>query len=620
MPSLGPGLALTEEAVRKLRRLLNRVEHGLRLREGRPAQPQGRPIAQFSGWVQVTSLTTDGAGRYPAQTGLDTLEELDTPTIEAQGSPGDVYLRTANSGKLVLSRWYWARLEGDSLSGVPVYLVDDGDRALADALAIDVTTANTTTPVTVLTLGADSTGTPGAGFGSTVVLTLDSATVEDRTAATLTTDWTTATDATRTSEQVCSLVLAGATVEVERTTPASEKLTATTTNTSTPVTGLTLVADSTGTPSAGFGYATVVSVETATPGTFVTAAKETTTLTTATAGSETSQVVTTLVNAGSATDAMTLTPSGLTVSGAVNAGGLHASSTLTLATGTNVNIGVTGGTGYVLAYNGPATAYIPLVLDGSSVTLSQSGTPLLVAGSSTVTVSNLAVTGNASSVGFACTSVWAAGNTAPATGQVVRMLVTGGSGYVQAYDFTGGALYPLILAGSTLTLTVGSTSYIMPATDGSSGTFLKTNGSGTLSWDTPAGTGTGTPAWVKVTKSYTDFSNASMSHNFTIYTLAAKQVLHNVTFQHTAAFTGGSVATCTIGLGTVLGNVKNPFDIFQAPGNTVFPAWDPTQSGYGPQNFGTTAALTATVATSGDTMDHLTAGSIDFYLLLSTLP
>ncbi len=125
MPSLGPGFGLTEEAVRKLRRLLNRVEHGLRLREGRPAQPQGRPIAQFSGWVQVTSLVTV-SGRYPAQTGLDTLEELDTPTIEAQGSPGDVHLRTVNGSALTTGVWYWARLEGDSLAGVPVYVVDDG--------------------------------------------------------------------------------------------------------------------------------------------------------------------------------------------------------------------------------------------------------------------------------------------------------------------------------------------------------------------------------------------------------------------------------------------------------------------------------------------------------------
>ncbi len=185
----------------------------------------------------------------------------------------------------------------------------------------------------------------------------------------------------------------------------------------------------------------------------------------------------------------------------VNAGSLHANSTLTLASGNNVNIGVTGGTGYILTYNGPGTGYIPLVLDGSTVTLSQSGTPLLVAGSSKVTVSNLDVTGNVSSVGVACTSVWATGNTAPATGQVVRMLVTGGSGYVQAYDFTGGALYPLILAGSTLTLTVGSTSYIMPATDGSAGDSLQTDASGNLSWG-PSSSTTGTSGQVAVTPSY----------------------------------------------------------------------------------------------------------------------
>lgn len=70
------------------------------------------------------------------------------------------------------------------------------------ASSITHTTAATITPIDVLTLELKSSGTPGAGFGADLEINLESSTTEGRSAGTIRTNWSTATDATRASRMV----------------------------------------------------------------------------------------------------------------------------------------------------------------------------------------------------------------------------------------------------------------------------------------------------------------------------------------------------------------------------------------------------------------------------------
>src|SRR5262245_20759736 len=114
--------ALTEDAWRWLRSAVQRVHHDLRRRDGRQPISSGRNVAQHSGWVQITSTTLTG-GRYPGRYGTDDESQTDPGVITPEGTAGDIEVREANGSALTTGTWYWGRLENDTSSGVPVYVV-----------------------------------------------------------------------------------------------------------------------------------------------------------------------------------------------------------------------------------------------------------------------------------------------------------------------------------------------------------------------------------------------------------------------------------------------------------------------------------------------------------------
>ncbi len=118
----GKGYSLTAPAVRRLNRRLSDVRDLVMQREGRAGVLGDAPRAQFSGWVEITSLVQTG-GRYHGQYGLDDEGSSDPGVITAQGSSNDIWVREANGRALQLGLWYWGRLEADTSAGVPVYVV-----------------------------------------------------------------------------------------------------------------------------------------------------------------------------------------------------------------------------------------------------------------------------------------------------------------------------------------------------------------------------------------------------------------------------------------------------------------------------------------------------------------
>jgi hypothetical protein len=73
----------------------------------------------------------------------------------------------------------------------------NGNTTITGSLTATVTDAATTTDTTVLTLGHNTSGTPGVNFGTTLLMTGESTTTPDRSIAALVSRWATATDASR---------------------------------------------------------------------------------------------------------------------------------------------------------------------------------------------------------------------------------------------------------------------------------------------------------------------------------------------------------------------------------------------------------------------------------------
>lgn len=126
------------------------------------------------------------------------------------------------------------------------------------------------------------------------------------------------------------------------------------------------------------------------------------------------------------------------------------------------------------------------------------------------------------------------------------------------------------------------------------------------------------PQWIKITKSYTDFATAGVTNNITIYTLPIKGYIHDVKIVPTTAMSGGLIATYTmsVGIAGVLAKYALATDVFTGNVTTVAP--------HAPiagleSTSGTTAIKAAAISTVGN-LNAAVAGSVDFYLLISTLP
>lgn len=126
--------------------------------------------------------------------------------------------------------------------------------------------------------------------------------------------------------------------------------------------------------------------------------------------------------------------------------------------------------------------------------------------------------------------------------------------------------------------------------------------------------------WIKVTKSYTDFATAGLTNNIEIYSLPAKSIIQGCVIKHTVPFTGGSIVSYTTSV-RISGNLIKyaaVFNILQAVGDTVFGLGTsivPTV-----EDFGSVKSIRGAVTSTIGNLNAATQGSVDFYLLISTLP
>lgn len=127
------------------------------------------------------------------------------------------------------------------------------------------------------------------------------------------------------------------------------------------------------------------------------------------------------------------------------------------------------------------------------------------------------------------------------------------------------------------------------------------------------------PKWVKVTKSYTDFATVALTNDISIYTLPIKGYIHDVKVVPTTSFSGGviSAATLSVGKAGALTKYAIATDIFT--GNTTVSTIHTPLVGMESTSGTTDIRCQIVIVGIAQTLNNLTAGSVDIYLLLSTL-
>lgn len=154
--------------------------------------------------------------------------------------------------------------------------------------------------------------------------------------------------------------------------------------------------------------------------------------------------------------------------------------------------------------------------------------------------------------------------------------------------------------------------------------FYGTNGAGTKGWYDQSGITVpiGVPQWVKVTKTYTDLSTAATTNDIEVYSLPAKSTIHAGVLKTTTAFSGGGLSSYSFSVGTAPGFtdlITGPYSGTAAVSNTNFERVAGALLPNFIKNFGSATSIRLS-ASCDVNLNGATAGSVDLYLLVSTLP
>lgn len=127
------------------------------------------------------------------------------------------------------------------------------------------------------------------------------------------------------------------------------------------------------------------------------------------------------------------------------------------------------------------------------------------------------------------------------------------------------------------------------------------------------------PAWRKFTKSYSDLATGAATNSVTLTTLTTRQTVHTAVIKHSASFTGGTLTEYFMSVGfTGSPTYLVPgFNVFIAPSANDYYLSTSTQI---VPTFGGSQDVTLSASSTGGNLDQATQGSVDVWLLISTLP
>jgi hypothetical protein len=128
------------------------------------------------------------------------------------------------------------------------------------------------------------------------------------------------------------------------------------------------------------------------------------------------------------------------------------------------------------------------------------------------------------------------------------------------------------------------------------------------------------PQWTKYTFPYTNFTAASTTEQVTLFSLPAKGLIHYCVQKHSTSFAapGLSYLSVTIGLSGDPARYCPILNVYAAVGTSS--AFIPSGSAFIPESFTASTAIVVTGISTGANLNTLTAGSLDVWVLTSTLP
>ncbi len=121
--------------------------------------------------------------------------------------------------------------------------------------------------------------------------------------------------------------------------------------------------------------------------------------------------------------------------------------------------------------------------------------------------------------------------------------------------------------------------------------------------------------WLKISKTFADFSDASLEKDIEVLSLPEGHELVKHLIKQEEAFAGTGITKCETELG-IAGELSKysfePFDVFQAVGDTMF-----FQEGVDTvESWGSTTSIRGNMRSVGANLDQLTAGKVDYYLFV----
>lgn len=123
------------------------------------------------------------------------------------------------------------------------------------------------------------------------------------------------------------------------------------------------------------------------------------------------------------------------------------------------------------------------------------------------------------------------------------------------------------------------------------------------------------PHWVKVSKTYSNFSTAGLTNDISIYTLPAKGYIHDIKIVPTTAFSGGTIAAYTISVGISGSLAKYAIATNTFTGNVTVGAIHTPLVGM--ESVSSTTDIRAQATSVTGLLNAATAGSVDIYILIS---
>lgn len=125
------------------------------------------------------------------------------------------------------------------------------------------------------------------------------------------------------------------------------------------------------------------------------------------------------------------------------------------------------------------------------------------------------------------------------------------------------------------------------------------------------------PTWQSAfTVGFADFSVAALTNDISLFNLNGGGIIHAIRIKHSIAFTGAGINAYTLSIGIVgnLNKYATAFDVFQAPGNTIF------QLSGGLHSEDAVAVTDVRIAAVCNVnLDNAATGSADIHLLTSSI-